>query len=201
MSKVFILLFLAFAASLPASINVVAISGSMREDSANKKLVFEAGKMASQMNANVTYVDLKDYPMPFFDADLEKKEGMPPSAVKLQQLLSSAHVIIIASPEYNSSISAVLKNSIDWVSREKIHRLSGNAFKGKQCLMLSASPGRGGGTRGLVHLRVILEEVGCNVLKDQFNLPNAYTSFDQQGNLKDANAKAQLKALVQKALN
>jgi chromate reductase, NAD(P)H dehydrogenase (quinone) len=201
MSKVLTVLFLVFAMGLQASVNVLAISGSTREDSVNRKLLVEAATMAKQMNANVTIIDLRDYPMPFYDGDIETKEGMPQNAIKLQQLMNKAQVILIASPEYNRAPSAVLKNTIDWLSREKIHGLSGDAFKGKRFVLLSASPGGRGGAAGLSQLRTILEALGGSVMPEQFSLPNAYSSFDAQGNLKDQKVKAQLKALIQKALS
>lgn len=201
MSKLFIILMLCLSAALPAQVNVVAISGSTRADSFNKKLLIEASKMAQEMQANVTVVDLKEYPMPFYDGDLEADQGMPESAVKLQQLMADAQVILIASPNYNHSLSAVLKNSLDWVSRARGHKLSGEAFKGKRFVLLSASPGGKGGAGGLNHVRDILQVLGGLVMQEQYCLPNAHSQFDEQGNLKNEQAKEQLQLFVQNALS
>lgn len=200
MAKLLSLLLLSFTVCLQANVNVLAISGSTRDDSVNKKLLMEAVQVARELRAAVTVVDLKDYPMPFYDGDLESKEGMPQSAAKLQRLMAESQVIFIASPEYNSSLPAVLKNCLDWVSRAKMHQLPGDAFKGKKFVLLSASPSGKGGASGLVHLRTILEALGGTVIEDQLSLPNAYSAFDSQGNLKDEKAKKELKKLVQQAL-
>lgn len=200
MSKLFILLALCFAAGLHAHINVLALSGSTRDDSFNKKLLQEAAQFAKQAQATVTMVNLRDYPMPLYDGDLEAKDGMPSNALKLHNLMAQSDLIMIASPEYNGSLSAVLKNSIDWVTRSKLHGISGEAIKGKRFLLLSASPGGRGGAGSLVHLRSILEHLGGSVWQNQLSLPNANSQFDAQGNLKDETTKGQLKALVQAAL-
>ncbi len=199
MSKLFLFIALCFAAALQG-VNVVAISGSTRADSVNKKLLLEASKMARQMGAAVTVVDLNEYAMPFYDGDLEAKEAMPPAAIKLQKLLAGSQVILIASPEYNRSLPAVLKNTLDWVSREKLHGLTGDAFKGKRFVLLSASPGGRGGAGGLNHVRDILQCLGGTVVQEQFCLPNAYSQFDAEGNLKAGQAKEQLQAFMHKAI-
>lgn len=191
-----LLLMLALCGCFQLQAYTVAISGSTRTDSLNKKLLLEAAKMAP---GPVTVVDLKDYAMPFYDGDLEAAEGMPPNAIKLQKLLAGAQVILIASPEYNRSMPAVLKNTLDWVSREKLHNLKGDAFKGKRFVLLSTSPGSRGGVGGLANVRAVLEVLGGQVVQEQFCLPNGDKQFDAQGHL-NSTAKAQLKAFMQKAL-
>lgn len=201
MLKWIIILGLVFATHLNAQVNVLAFSGSLREGSLNKKLVNEAADMARQMGANVTVIDLKDYPMPFYDADLEAKEGMPAKARQFRQLLQKNEVILIASPEYNGSVTAVLKNAIDWASRSEEGGSSRGAFKGKKIAIMSASPGSGGGARCLNHLRAILENIGGTVLQQQVVVPNATTAFDEQGHLKDLKLKSELQQLVEATLN
>lgn len=170
-----IALFVLFAFPLLAQMNVLVFAGSTREGSYNKKLSQEAAEIARTLGANVTWIDLKDYPMPFYDADLEAK-GMPKNAKKLRDLMVANDMIVIASPEYNASIPAVLKNAIDWASR-KDGSASRSAFKGKKFALLSASPGRGGGARGLVHLKQIIEDVGGEVVSEQVSVPGAPTAF------------------------
>lgn len=171
--KKYISALVTFALPLMAEQTVLVFAGSTRADSYNKQLANLAGSVAKEMGATVTTVDLADYPMPFYDADLEKAEGMPANAKKLRELMGKSNVIMIASPEYNASVSAILKNSIDWVSR-KVQDDSPHPFKGKTFALLSASPGRSGGARGLTHLRTILEDVGGTVLEKQVCVPKAH---------------------------
>lgn len=201
MLKWMIVLCVAFSASLSAEIKVLAFSGSTREGSVNKKLVTEAAKIARQMQANVTVIDLKDYPMPFYDGDLEAKEGMPIKAKQLQQLMIQSDLIMIASPEYNGSLSAVLKNAIDWASRSENGGGSRDAFKGKKFVIMSASPGSGGGARGLLHLRTIIENIGGTVLPQQVVVPDAFNAFNEQGHLKNEKLKEEIEQVVRTAIN
>ena len=196
-----IMAMVALTAPLSGEIQVLAFAGSLRGDSFNKKLIAEAASMARQMQANVTLIDLKDYPIPFYDEDIEKREGMPQKANQLRQMMVKSDVILIASPEYNGSLSGVLKNTIDWASRSEEGSPSRDAFKGKKFAIMSASPGGGGGSRGLVHLRSILENIGGTVIPEQVIVPNAYSAFDSNGRLKDEKIKKELKDLVQAALN
>ena len=190
----------ALSTALQAEINVLAFSGSLRDDSVNKKLVIEAANFAKQLGAKVTVLNLKDYAMPFYDQDLEDREGLPPKAREFRNLLIQSQVVIIASPEYNGSVSAVLKNALDWASRDDDANPSREGFKGKKFLLLSASPGRSGGTRGLVHLRAIIENIGGTVLQNQVSVPNAYDAFNEQGQLKDPQLRTQLQQSVRSAL-
>jgi chromate reductase, NAD(P)H dehydrogenase (quinone) len=200
MWKIMIFLSVAFASTLSAEVNVLAIAGSTREASVNKKLVVEAAKIASQKQAHATVIDLKDYPIPFYDGDLEAKEGMPLQAKQLRQLMIQSDVILIASPEYNASVTAVLKNAIDWSSRSEEGRSSREAFKDKKFVIMSASPGASGGSRGLVHLRTILADIGGIVLPGQVTVPDAYNAFDEQGSLKNERVKKELEQLVEASL-
>lgn len=196
-----IVLCVVFSANLSAEIKVLAFAGSTRKDSVNKKLVVEAAQIARQMQANVTVIDLKEYPIPFYDEDLETKEGMPIKAKQLRQLMIQNDVILIASPEHNGSLSAVLKNAIDWASRSEKGGGSREAFQGKKFVLMSASPGSGGGARGLVHLRTIIENIGGTVLSQQVVVPDAYNAFDEQGHLKNEKVKKDIEQLVHKAIN
>lgn len=168
---------------LSAETKVLAFAGSTRADSYNKKLVQEAAEIARKKGATVTVIDLKDFKMPFFDEDLEKTEGMPFAAKQFRQLMLDHQVIIIASPEYNGSLSAVLKNALDWASRNEEGKPSRDAFKGKKFALLSASPGQGGGSTGLTHLRSIIERIGGEVVSKQTSIPSAYKAFTPDGHL------------------
>jgi NAD(P)H-dependent FMN reductase len=174
-----IILFLAASSTLLAQMNVLVFAGSTRADSYNKKLANEAAEIARNLGAKVTLINLKDYPMPFYDGDLEK-EGMPENAKKFRSLMMANDVIVIACPEYNSSIPAVLKNALDWASRGEKGGPSRDAFKGKQFALLSASPGQGGGSRALVHLRSVIENVGGEVLENQVSVGTAHEAFSEE---------------------
>ncbi len=183
-----------------AEVKVLAFAGSTQDSSLNKKLVREAAKIAGQMGAKVKVIDLRDYEIPFYDADLESSQGMPQSAKRLRQLMKESHAIIIATPEYNGSLSAVLKNAIDWASRSEGGQPSRDAFSGKKFAILSASPGGTGGARALGHLRTIIENVGGTVVSTQVSVPNAYQAFNEQGELQDPVLKEELKKEVQELL-
>lgn len=200
MSRLMTFLFLFLSVTIHAETHVLAFAGSTRSDSVNKKLIHEAAEIARQQGATVKVIDLKDYPMPFYDADSEAKEGMPFHAKQFRDLLLQNQVIIIASPEYNGSLSGVLKNAIDWASRSESSKPSTDAFKGKKFVIMSASPGGGGGFNGLVHLRAILGNIGGVVVAQQLTIPYAYAAFDQLGHLKNAQEKEELRQLITQAL-
>jgi len=181
------------SATLFAETNVLVFAGSTREDSYNKKLAREAADLAGKKGAKVTVIDLKDYPMPFYDADLEISDGMPENAKRLRDLMIESDVILIASPEYNASIPAILKNSLDWVSRSEDGTSSRAAFKGKKFGIMSASPGKGGGARGLAHLRAVIEDVGGEVIQKEVSVPRAYEAFNEKGTLEDSTLSQALK--------
>lgn len=177
---------------------ILAFAGSTRNESFNKKLAQIAAKGAREAGAEVTVIDLKDYPLPLFDQDLEAADGLPENAMKLKKLFLDHHGFVIASPEYNSSITAVLKNTLDWISRPTPGEPSLAAFRGKVASLVSASPGALGGLRGLVHLRAILGNIGVIVLPDQIAVPKAHEAFDGEGSLKDAQQQANVQSLGKK---
>lgn len=191
---------LVLAGPLSAETKVLAFSGSLREGSLNKKLVIEASEIARQMGAKVTVINISDYTAPLYDGDLEAKSGMPAKAKQLRQLMIESNAIMIASPEYNGSLSAALKNVIDWASRSEDGKPSREAFKGKKFALMSASPGAGGGARGLAHLRSIIENVGGTVIQKEVIVPNSFEAFGADGKLKNQQTKQELKQLVQQLL-
>jgi chromate reductase, NAD(P)H dehydrogenase (quinone) len=200
MYKWMALLALVFTTTLQAEVKVLAFAGSTQKESVNKKLVVEAAEMARQAGANVTVINLEDYTAPFYDADLEKNEKMPSNAKKLRDLMMQSQVIVIASPEYNGSVSGVLKNTIDWASRKEEGGASRDAFSGKKFVIMSASPSPNGGAKGLNHLRSILEVLGGNVVPQQVSLSDAYKAFDDKGHLKDPKIKADLQQAINQAV-
>ena len=132
MFKKLLLACLVFVMPLVAEVKVLAFAGSTRKDSYNKKLIQLAAEMARQKGAKVTVIDLNDYSLPFYDADLEAKQGLPAHAKKLRGLMLQNDMIMIASPEYNASIPGILKNAIDWTSRNEKGQFSADPYKGKK---------------------------------------------------------------------
>lgn len=176
---------------------IVAFAGSLRAGSYNKKLLAVAVDAARAAGAEVTVVDLRELALPLFDQDLEDASGLPDGAKRFKALLREADGLLIASPEYNSSITAALKNAIDWASREESDDEPPLvAFKGKAAALLAASPGALGGLRGLVTVRSILGNLGVLVLPDQVAIPTAHEAFDDAGKLKDERKAKQVARLA-----
>lgn len=200
MRSLLLILCIVISQTLNAEVKVLAFAGSTRTDSYNKKLIHNAANLATELGASVTVVDLKDYPIPFYDADLEKEQGMPANAKKLRDLMMQSQVVFIASPQYNASVSAVLKNAIDWASRNEQGKHSRDAFQDKKFVLMSASTGKRGGAKGLIHLRTILEDAGANVIAEQISVPNAGNAFDDSGKLKDPALQQELGKLITEAL-
>lgn len=174
---------------------ILAFAGSTREESYNKRLVRIAAGAAQEAGANVTLVDLRDFSMPLFDQDLEAREGIPGPARRLKDLMIAHDGLLIAAPEYNSSISGVLKNAIDWASRAGPGEPPLAAYSGKVASIMSASPGALGGLRGLVHVRAVLGNLGVIVLPGQVALPQAAEAFNTDGSLKDLKRSAAVRRL------
>ncbi len=164
---------------------ILAFAGSLRKGSYNKQLVKIAADGARAAGVEVTYVDLKDLPMPVYDQDLEEAEGLPENARKFKQLMLSHDGLLISAPEYNSSISAALKNAIDWASRPDPGEGMLAAFDGKVAGIMSASPGALGGLRGLVTVRYILGNIRVLVIPEQVAISAANNAFNDDGSLKD----------------
>jgi chromate reductase, NAD(P)H dehydrogenase (quinone) len=174
---------------------ILAFASSTRRESFNKKLVAIAAQGAREAGAEVTLIDVKDFPLPLFDQDLEAERGMPENGKKLKKLFIDHDGLLIASPEYNSSLPAVLKNAIDWVSRPAPGEPSLVAFRGKVATLMSASPVAQGGLRGLVHVRSILGNIGVIVLPDQIAVAQAHEAFNPDGTLKDPKRRAGIEGL------
>jgi chromate reductase len=168
---------------------VLVLAGSSRTDSFNKKLARIAARHAREAGGEVTFIDLRDFPMPIYDGDLEAEQGVPGNGRKLRAMFLEHDALLIASPENNSSVSSLLKNTIDWVSRsvgDGKGRNSGLApYRGKLAGILSASPAMFGGARGLPHLRQILSSLGVTVLGAQVSIPHADHAFNADGSLVD----------------
>lgn len=172
--------------------NILAFAGSARSGSFNRKLLEFVAELARERGAAVTTVDLRDFPLPIYDGDLEVSDGIPAAAESFYQLLKSHAGFLIACPEYNSSITPLLKNTIDWASRPRAGDPPLAAFQGKVAGLVATSPGALGGLRGLVHVRAILGNIGVHVIPSQVAVGRAGESFDTQGRVVD---EASLKML------
>ena len=165
---------------------ILAFAGSLRSASFNSKLVRIAAAGARDNGALVDEINLGDLPLPLYDADVEREHGFPKNARLFKRLLIEHDGVLIGSPEYNTGMTAVLKNAIDWASRAESGDPSYVAFKGKVGGIMSTSPGNFGGVRSLGMLRGILSYLGMIVVPTQLAIPRANTAFDAEGNLIDA---------------
>jgi NAD(P)H-dependent FMN reductase len=183
--------------SLP---KILVFAGSIRTGSHNARLAALAVKELMLAGADVTRISLADYPMPIYDGDLEVSSGPPENARKLKQLMMTHQGVFIASPEYNASITPLLKNTIDWISRV---RDRGEpplaAYKNRVFAIGGASEGPYGALRSLMALRQSLE-LGCGalVIPDQITVIHAHEAFDEMDNLKEERAANLLRRIAQR---
>jgi len=176
--------------------NLLVLSGSTRGGSYNGRLAALVAREMAVRDAEVRLLSLADYPMPLYDGDLEGARGVPEPTLKLADLMMASHGVFIASPEYNQSVTPLLKNTIDWLSRIRDDRYRG-LWTGRVFAIGAASPGHFAGIRSLMHLRLILENaLGARVLTQQVAVPNADKAFDERGNLGNDRAAAQLERVV-----
>ena len=174
---------------------VLVFAGSTRSDSVNKKLAKAAAEELRRAGFETTVVDLRDYPMPLYDGDVEAAEGMPERARAFKELVRRHDALAIASPEYNGSFPAVVKNTIDWISRPEPGEQHLAALRGKTAMLMSASPGAGGGRRGMRHLRELLEMIGVQVIGESVIVPRSGEAFGAGGEL----ARAEDRDALQRA--
>ena len=174
---------------------IIALSGSSRTGSFNQTLVKIAAEGSRSAGADVAVLDLKEYELPLFNEDLEREHGVPEHALKLKKLFIEADGFLFSSPEYNSSVSPLLKNTIDWVSRPVEGEVPMAAYSNKVAGIMAASPGGLGGLRGLVHLRSILQNIGVIVVPKQVAISSAFEAFDDGGKLKDPRQQESVQAI------
>lgn len=173
---------------------ILAFAGSTRVQSFNKRLAAAAAKGAEDAGAQVTLIDLRDFPLPLFDQDLEVADGLPENAAALRALFLRHNALLIACPEYNGSLPAVLKNTLDWVSRKQEGEPPLACFKNKVALLLATSPGALGGLRALRHLQAVLMGMQVLVLPEQKAIPKAGEVFNDEG-IVDEKIRAEVERL------
>ncbi len=185
---------------MTSSVRLLFFAGSARTGSYNKRLARLGALIAEANGIPSTFADLGDYPMPIYNGDDEAISGQPENAHKFKELMAAHTGIFIASPEYNASITPLLKNTIDWVSHVREPGPSGpEVYKTRVFALGSASPGGMGGLRSLITVRQVLElGLGALCLPDQFAVPRAKDAFDDDGHLKNKDSQETFKALIQK---
>lgn len=172
---------------------ILTFAGSLRKDSLNKKVCRNVVNYVQQNRlAEIEFVDLKPLEIPMYDGDLETSQGIPENVQKLCAKIREVDALIISSPENNGSITAVLKNTLDWISREKVVSIAG-----KHILLCAASPGALGGIRGLWHTRVSFEALGCHVYPDMMGFSKAHEAFGPENQILDEKTRARFEKLIQ----
>src|SRR5258705_9594318 len=168
---------------MPA-LKILVIPGSLRTGSHNARLAAAAAYQFAQAGADVTRISLGDFPLPIYDGDLQTKSGVPKHAINLKRMMSAHHGVLIVTPEYNSSVPALVKNTIDWVTRvQDVHETRGQVFRERVFAIASASGGRLGGSRALAALRLILSACHAAVIPNQFALSFADDAYDEMDRL------------------
>jgi NAD(P)H-dependent FMN reductase len=178
---------------------ILVFAGSIRTGPFNARLAAIAAKELALAGAEVTHISLQDYPLPIYDGDLEASSGAPENAIKLKRMMMGHPGVFIASPEYNASVTPLLKNTLDWVSRVRQEGESGlEVYRTRVFAIAGASPGNYGAMRSLLHLRQILEVgLGASVIPQQIAVPRAMDAFEQDGSLKDHALQTNCKHVVE----
>jgi chromate reductase, NAD(P)H dehydrogenase (quinone) len=180
-----------------AAPKILVIPGSLRTGSHNAKLAMAAAYEFALVGVDVTRISLGDFPLPIYDGDLHAKTGTPKNAVNLKRMMGAHHGVLIVTPEYNSSIPALVKNTIDWITRvQDPHESRGQVFREKPFAIAAASEGRLGGTRALAALRLILSACHATVVPNQLALSFADQAYDDMDRLKKEADIEALNALV-----
>ena len=185
-----------------SALKILVIPGSLRSGSLNARLAAAAAHEIAQAGAEVTRLSLSDFPLPIYDGDLQAKSGVPKHAVNLKRMIGVHHGVLIVTPEYNSSVPALVKNTIDWISRvQDAHETRGQVFRDRTFAIAAASGGRLGGTRALSALRLILTACHATVIPNQLALSFADEAYDDMDRLKHSADNEALKALVRQLID
>ena len=185
-----------------SALKILVIPGSLRSGSLNAKLAAVLAQELAQSGADVTRISLGDFPLPIYDGDLQAKSGVPQHAVNLKRMIAAHHGVLIVTPEYNSSVPALVKNTIDWVSRvQDPHETRGQVFHGRAFALAAASGNRLGGTRALAALRLILTACHAAVIPNQLALSFAEQAYDDMDRLKHNADIEAMRALVQQLID
>jgi NAD(P)H-dependent FMN reductase len=185
-----------------SALKILVIPGSLRTGSLNARLAAAAAYEFAQAGAEVTRISLADFPLPIYDGDLQTKSGVPKNAINLKRMIGAHHGVLIVTPEYNSSVPPLVKNTIDWVSRvQDAHEVRGQVFRERPFGIAAASEGRLGGTRSLAALRLILTACRALVVPNQLALSFASEAYDDMDRLKHPADVEALGALVRQLID
>ena len=185
-----------------SALKILVIPGSLRTGSLNARLAAAAAYQFAQAGAEVTRISLADFPLPIYDGDLQNKSGVPKNAINLKRMIGAHHGVLIVTPEYNSSVPPLVKNTIDWVTRvQDAHETRGQVFRGRAFAIAAASEGRLGGTRALAALRLILSACHAMVIPNQLALSFAGEAYDDMDRLKHPADIEALNALVRQLID
>ena len=185
-----------------SALKILVIPGSLRTGSLNAKLAAAAAYQFAQAGAEVTRISLADFPLPIYDGDLQTKSGVPKNAINLKRMIGAHHGVLMVTPEYNSSVPPLIKNTIDWVTRvQDAHETRGQVFRGRAFAIAAASEGRLGGTRALAALRLILCACHAMVIPNQLALSFASEAYDDMDRLKHPADIEALNALVRQLID
>jgi chromate reductase, NAD(P)H dehydrogenase (quinone) len=185
-----------------SSLKILVIPGSLRAGSLNARLAATAAYELAQAGAEVTRISLADFPLPIYDGDLQVKSGVPKNAINLKRMIGVHHGVLIVTPEYNSSVPPLVKNTIDWVSRvQDAHETRGQVFRERAFAIAAASESRLGGTRSLAALRLILTACHATVIPNQLALSFASQAYDDMDRLKHPADVESLGGLVQQLID
>ena len=185
-----------------SALKILVIPGSLRTGSHNARLAAAAAHELAQAGAEVTRISLGDFPLPIYDGDLQAKSGAPKHAVNLKLMIGAHHGVLIVTPEYNSSVPALVKNTIDWVTRvQDAHETRGQVFRDRAFAIAAASESRLGGTRALAALRLILVACHATVIPSQLALSFAAEAYDDRDQLKNPADVEALRALARQLID
>ena len=185
-----------------SALKILVIPGSLRTGSLNARLAAAAAHELAVSGAEVTRLSLSDFPLPIYDGDLQAKSGVPKHAVNLKRMIGAHHGVLIVTPEHNSSVPALVKNTIDWISRvQDLHESRGQVFRGAVFAIASASGNRLGGTRALAALRLILSACHAQVIPNQLALSFAEHAYDDMDHLKHPADIEAMRAMVRQLID
>ena len=185
-----------------SALKILVIPGSLRTGSLNARLAAVVAHELALSGAEITRISLSDFPLPIYDGDLQTKSGVPKNAINLKRMIGAHHGVLIVTPEYNSSLPPLVKNTIDWVTRvQDVQETRGQVFRERAFAIAAASESRLGGTRALAALRLVLTACHATVIPNQLALSFAAEAYDDMDRLKHPADIEALNALVRQLID
>jgi NAD(P)H-dependent FMN reductase len=178
---------------------IVVMAGSRRREALSRRVAAACARALDAVGAEVERVELDDYPAPLYDGDLEAASGLPEAIVRLQRVLHASDGVLVVNPEYNGSLTPLLKNTLDWCSRPNPtdpERSGGKVYAGRAAAVVGSSPGALGGMRVLFHIRDVLGYLGMQVIPQQLAVGKAGEAVGDDDRLRDAAQQEMLDKLA-----